>query len=292
MPGGVALVFPYFRTRARTEVLFPPLGPALLSAHLKRAGVEARVFDGTFSSLEALVDDVVAWRPAVVGISSMVSLTGNALRVAAAVRERLPDALLVAGGPLPTVFPGRFLPHVDLVFRGEADVSFPAFCRDYLARGATRDDLGDLPLATYSGLVADGGGLARRQPAGAPLAGGDRRLSPARPRGLRPPRLPERVGVHRPPADHARRDARLPLRLRVLLQAGLRRRRAPAPARQGLRRGRGHRPPRVRRPVDRRRHLHAPPRLPRGVLPPRGAAAPDLELPLSRQRDRRRPRLA
>lgn len=156
---GVALVFPYFRTKARTEVLFPPLGPALLSAHLKRAGLKARVFDGTFSSPEALVDDVVAWRPMVVGISSMVSLTGNTLRVAAALRERLPDALLVAGGPLPTVFPGRFLPHVDLVFRGEADVSFPAFCRDYVARGTTRDDLGDLPLATYAGLVADGGRL-------------------------------------------------------------------------------------------------------------------------------------
>ena len=156
---GVALVFPYFRTKARTEMLFPPLGPALLSAHLKRAGVEARVFDGTFSSLEALVDDVVARRPAIVGISSMVSLTGNSLRAAAALRERLPDALLVAGGPLPTVFPGRFLAHVDLVFRGEADVSFPAFCRDYVTRGVTRDDLGDLPLATYSGLVADGGGL-------------------------------------------------------------------------------------------------------------------------------------
>ena len=152
---GVALVFPYFRTRARTEVLFPPLGPALLSAHLKGAGVEARVFDGTFSSLEALVDDVAAWRPVVVGISSMVSLTGASLRVAAALRERLPDALLVAGGPLPTVFPGRFLPHVDLVFRGEADVSFPAFCRDYVACAATRDDLGGLPLAGYSGLVAD-----------------------------------------------------------------------------------------------------------------------------------------
>ena len=89
----------------------------------------------------------------------MVSLTGNSLRAAAALRERLPDALLVAGGPLPTVFPGRFLPHVDLVFRGEADVSFPAFCHDYLARGATRDGLGDLPLAAYSGLVADGAGL-------------------------------------------------------------------------------------------------------------------------------------
>ena len=114
---------------------------------------------GPSAPSSALVDDVVAWRPAVVGISSMVSLTGNTLRVAAALRERLPDALLVAGGPLPTVFPGRFLPHVDLVFRGEADVSFPAFCRDYLARGATRDELDGLPLATYSGLVADRGGL-------------------------------------------------------------------------------------------------------------------------------------
>jgi len=156
---GVALVFPYFRTRARTEVLFPPLGPALLSAHLKKAGVAARVFDGTFSSFDELIDDLVAWRPAIVGISVMVSLTGNALRIAAAVRERLPDALLVAGGPLPTVFPDRFLPHVDVVFRGEADASFPALCRDYLERRATPGTLGDLPLAEYAGLAANAGGV-------------------------------------------------------------------------------------------------------------------------------------
>ncbi len=156
---GAALVFPYFRTRARTEVLFPPLGPALLSAHLKRVGVEAHVFDGTFSSFDELLGDLVAWRPAIVGISAMVSLTGNALRIAAAVRERLPDALLVAGGPLPTVFPDRFLPHVDVVFRGEADGSFPTFCRDYLERRATPATLGDLSLDAYAGLVADVGGV-------------------------------------------------------------------------------------------------------------------------------------
>ena len=75
------------------------------------------------------------------------------------VRRRLPDALLVAGGPLPTVFPGRFLPHVDVVFRGEADLSFPAFCRDYLARQATAATLGDLPLAAYAGLVAERDGV-------------------------------------------------------------------------------------------------------------------------------------
>jgi anaerobic magnesium-protoporphyrin IX monomethyl ester cyclase len=160
----VALVFPYFRTRSRTEVLFPPLGPALLSAHLQRAGAHARVLDGTFTTLDRLVADIIACRPAIVGISAMVSLTGNALRIASAVRERLPDTLLVAGGPLPTVFPDRFLPHVDLVFRGEADLSFPAFCRDYLAREATPATLGDLPLERYAGLVAEPGGVRVENP--------------------------------------------------------------------------------------------------------------------------------
>lgn len=155
----MALVFPYYRTWARTEVLFPPLGPALLSAQLARAGVDVRVFDGTFSSCDRLVEDLVAWRPAIVGISAMVSLTGNALRLAQTLRARLPDALLVAGGPLPTVFPDRFVPHVDAVFRGEADLSFPAFCRDYLARGAASATLGDLALAGYAGLRVDRDGL-------------------------------------------------------------------------------------------------------------------------------------
>jgi anaerobic magnesium-protoporphyrin IX monomethyl ester cyclase len=160
----VALVFPYFRTRAPTEMLFPPLGSAALKAQLGRAGVEAAVFDGTFSSLDELLDDLVAYRPAIVGLSVMVSLTGNTLRLAAAVRERLPGSLLVVGGPLPTVFPGRFTAHVDLVFRGEADLSFPAFCRDYLELGGTPATLGDLPLEKYPGLVADRAGLRVENP--------------------------------------------------------------------------------------------------------------------------------
>jgi anaerobic magnesium-protoporphyrin IX monomethyl ester cyclase len=122
------------------------------------------VFDGTFSSFDRLVADVVACRPAIVGISSMVSLTATSLRLAAAVRERLPDALLVAGGPLPTVFPDRFLPHVDLVFRGEADLSFPAFCRDYLDAGAAPAEVGVLPLERYPGLVTVRGGARVENP--------------------------------------------------------------------------------------------------------------------------------
>lgn len=121
----VALVFPYFRTRAATEMLFPPLGEAMLAGQLRRLGVETRVFDCTFGSLEQLRTDLRSYRPDIVGVYSMVSLTRNTLAVADMVRATFPGALLVAGGPLPTVFPGRYMTHFDAVFRGEADVSFP-----------------------------------------------------------------------------------------------------------------------------------------------------------------------
>ena len=155
----VALVFPYFRTRAATELLFPPLGAATLAAHLRRGKIDTKVFDGTFGTFERLSTDLTDYRPDIVGVYSMVSLTAATLRVAEMVRERLPKTLLVAGGPLPTVFPGRYTQHFDAVFRGEADVSFPAFCRDYFAAAVTPPRLGDLPLATYGGLFVPNHGL-------------------------------------------------------------------------------------------------------------------------------------
>jgi len=155
----VALVFPYFRTRAPTEMLFPPLGAATLAGQLRRLWIETSVFDCTFGTFEQLRTDLTAYRPDIVGVYSMVSLTANTLRVAAMVRTSLPKALLVAGGPLPTVFPARYTRHFDAVFRGEADLSFPRFCRDYFAGGASPPRMGDLPLDTYGGLFVPNHGL-------------------------------------------------------------------------------------------------------------------------------------
>jgi len=154
----VALVFPYVRTRSATELLFPPLGVAALAAQLRRGGVETRVFDCTFSTLERLRGELVAYGPDIVGVSSMVSLTRPTFAVADLVRRELPGALLVAGGPLPTVFPQRFSTRFDVVFRGEADLSFPRFCADWPAPSTTAPDLAGLPLAGYDGLfMADHG---------------------------------------------------------------------------------------------------------------------------------------
>lgn len=162
--GRVALVFPYYRTRTATELLFPPIGPAALAAQLRRLGVETRVFDGTFLGPAGLRRALAEYRPDIVGISIMVSQTANALALAEAVRTDLPAAVLVAGGPLPTVFPRRYAGHVDAVFRGEADLSFPRFCRDLIERGSSRLRLGRLALGTYPGLFIEDGRLAVDNP--------------------------------------------------------------------------------------------------------------------------------
>lgn len=152
-------MFPYVRTRAATELLFPPLGLAALAAQLRADGVETCVVDCTFRTLDDVRDELLAFAPDVVGISSMVSLTDATLRVAQMVRTMLPGCLLVAGGPLPTVFPARFAGHVDVVFRGEADLSFPAFCRDYLA-GASPRTPARLDLRRYDGIFVQTDGVA------------------------------------------------------------------------------------------------------------------------------------
>jgi anaerobic magnesium-protoporphyrin IX monomethyl ester cyclase len=131
---------------------------AALAAQLRRCGVETRVFDCTFSTLERLRGALGAYGPDIVGVSSMVSLTRPTFAVAELVRRELPDALLVAGGPLPTVFPQRFSTRFDAVFRGEADLSFPRFCADWPAPRPATAALTGLSLAGYDGLfMADHG---------------------------------------------------------------------------------------------------------------------------------------
>ncbi|OGN92729.1 MAG: hypothetical protein A2Z71_06815 [Chloroflexi bacterium RBG_13_50_21] len=148
----VALVFPYFRTRAPTEMLFPPMGLASLAAQLRQRNIETKIFDCTFQTFGAVKKDLVAFHPDIVGISSMILLSRNTFRFAALIRDRLPEALLVVGGPMPTLYPERYIGPFDLIFKGEADLGFPDFCRDYFTQHLGRKTLHQLDLATYPGL--------------------------------------------------------------------------------------------------------------------------------------------
>ena len=148
----VAIIYPYFRTRSPNEMLFPPLGAASIVSQLNKLGVESSIIDCTFMTLSQVKRVLRTYKPSIVGIYSMVSLSRNAFKIADIVRSYLPSSLLIAGGPLPTLYPEQYASRFDAVFRGESDLSFPSFCLDVLEQKITRERLRELPLDSYEGL--------------------------------------------------------------------------------------------------------------------------------------------
>jgi anaerobic magnesium-protoporphyrin IX monomethyl ester cyclase len=140
-------------------MLFPPLGLASLSAQLRKREIETRIFDCTFRTPERVKKDILAYQPDIVGISSMILLNRNTFTFAEFVRQALPQALLVAGGPMPTLYPERYADAFDLVFTGEADLTFPNFCQDYLANEPNRQMLDQLDLSLYPGIYRHTNGM-------------------------------------------------------------------------------------------------------------------------------------
>lgn len=156
---GVTLIYPYFRSKDPVEKLFHPLGIAYLTSQLKEQGTPVTVVDCTFATFEEVIDRIEGSRPAIAGISIMVTMSRNAFDLLSGLRERLPDTLFVAGGPLPTVHPEMFAETFDVVFCGESDVTFPQFCKDYLSSCSSAEDLKNLDLSTYPGLHLNRNGL-------------------------------------------------------------------------------------------------------------------------------------
>jgi anaerobic magnesium-protoporphyrin IX monomethyl ester cyclase len=160
----VALVYPYFRTKSANELLFPPLGAAGLASQLHVLGIETKIFDCTFGTFEEIQKKLSSYHPDIVGIYSMVTLSRNTFRIAEMVRTSLPDSLLVAGGPLPTLYPEQYCGAFDVVFRGEVELSFPRFCKDYFDQRISRLQLNELPLESTAGLFIRRDGLQIENP--------------------------------------------------------------------------------------------------------------------------------
>ena len=158
---GVILIYPYFRCKDPVEKLFPPLGIAYLASQMKERGIPVTIVDCTFENFDEAIDRVVKARPTIIGISIMVTMSRNAFDLLRELRKRLPETLFIAGGPLPTVYPGMFGEEFDAVFCGEGDVTFPQFCQDYLSSGSSTRDLKTLNPATYPGLYINNGGQVR-----------------------------------------------------------------------------------------------------------------------------------
>lgn len=118
----IALIFP----RTRYPSGQPPLGILSLAAYLRReSDVQVTVFDLTFRKrpFDYLRQGLSARRYDVVGLSVMTSMVRDAERVSAIACETNPQALVIWGGPHPTVLPDDTLalPHVGAAAIGEGE---------------------------------------------------------------------------------------------------------------------------------------------------------------------------
>ena len=118
----IALIFP----RTRYPSGQPPLGILYLAAYLRReSNAHLDVIDFTFRKkpFDYLRQSLSARRYDVIGLSVMTSMVRDAERASAIARETNPQALVLWGGPHPTVLPGDTvaLPHVDAVAIGEGE---------------------------------------------------------------------------------------------------------------------------------------------------------------------------
>lgn len=164
-PTGVTLIYPYFRSKDPVEKLFPPLGIAYLASQLKEIGISVTVADCTFEIPDEVIDRIAKSRPAIIGISIMVTMSRNAFDLLTRLRERLPGTLFIAGGPLPTVYPAMFVEKFDAVFCGEGDLIFPRFCHDYFSYGRSPKDVKTLDPGLYPGLFISNNGKVQSSPA-------------------------------------------------------------------------------------------------------------------------------
>lgn len=160
----VVLIYPHFRTSAENEMLFLPLGISSLASQMKSLGVNVKCVDCTFISFEETIAEVVNIDPAIIGIYTMITMTKNTFRILDTLKNKIPDAVFISGGPLPTLYPNSFCKNFDIVFRGECDLSFPQFCKDFLEIGTSVKDIFKLDLKKYNGIYIDRGEIISTPP--------------------------------------------------------------------------------------------------------------------------------
>jgi radical SAM superfamily enzyme YgiQ (UPF0313 family) len=106
---------------------YPPLGLLSVSAYLEGKGVEHNVFDGTFSTQVKLGNLLEKMQPDYIGFYVNFLLRKNVLRTIAFLKARLPQTVIILGGPDGKFHAGNYLNNgADYIVMGEGEESFYA----------------------------------------------------------------------------------------------------------------------------------------------------------------------
>ncbi len=122
----VALVYPYRKLIG--SGCEPPLSLLYLATSLQKRNSEVTVFDRDgFLDEREMIAMVVDSRPEVLGIPIFTRNLREAFIISQEFRRRLPNLIIIAGGPHPTACPDNTLnliPEINFVLCGESDYTF------------------------------------------------------------------------------------------------------------------------------------------------------------------------
>ncbi|MES2045404.1 MAG: RiPP maturation radical SAM C-methyltransferase [Pseudomonadota bacterium] len=132
-----------FRPHAYPQATLATLPPLETLSDAQDADYR-RVVDAIAPMLDEVVEQILALRPRIVGVSSTFEQNLAASSIARRVKEADPTIVTVMGGanaawPLSLGLAKAF-PWIDHFFAGEADIDFPEFCENYLRRGVRADE--------------------------------------------------------------------------------------------------------------------------------------------------------
>jgi len=112
------------RTAASQINYWQPLGTLYVAAALREAGHEVAFFNGAFLSREAILESLREFAPRLVGLYATAFGWRKAVKEAKAIKECLPRAFVVAGGPYPSAVKEKCLEDsscIDAVVAGEGE---------------------------------------------------------------------------------------------------------------------------------------------------------------------------
>ena len=149
--------------------LSPPLGLLSLGAVLESVGHQVVLVDFNYalSKRDLFLDDnfysnaaarIEALSPDLVGFSTMCNSYHIALRMAEAVKSRLPRIPVLFGGPQSSVIDAETLavfPFVDMILRGEAEQTLPQLVAE-ISSGASAYDVPGLTYRSHDRVVRNG----------------------------------------------------------------------------------------------------------------------------------------
>ncbi len=156
----IALINPRFSGRPGMMVHheYEPIGIMMVSASLRRKGMDARIFEQPPEcSAESLARQVLAWRPDAVGVSVYTANYPEGRRIARELKAQGFGQPVVFGGTHATTVPEIVLdPSVDYVLRGEGEVAGT----ELFHRLIVNKSVDDIPGVVF----AEGGSLKETSP--------------------------------------------------------------------------------------------------------------------------------